>query len=464
MKNKKVSIALIAVLAIAIICICVYRYMELRKISADVFPSNTVINGVDCSHLSPEEAVSKLTSTWNCNQFVIKNDDHTMLTISDMDFTYNILGKVKDVQKRSVKYPFMTNLWHWNSNVSIDMTPTSATDNYNDQIATLQIFDDSNDVKTSNAHLDMSNTDFNIVPEVYGTNIDRATFDNKIFNLIAKGKWELKYNKKDFYVVPTVKSDSKDLIEQQKYAKKYLSFIIAYDFGDETRVITPAEISRMATYDKDGVATINSDEVAGFVQELADAYNTLGQAITFNSTAHGPVTVKGGTYGYRINQENEVEKLTQELTKRETVTREPEYSQTARSRHNGGVGSTYIEIDIASQHLWYYKDGQVILSTDVVTGSILGNTTTVKGAYTLLYKDHEATLKGRNADGTDYEADVTYWMPFYKGYGLHDAPWRSRFGGDIYVNGGSHGCVNMPVGSAASLFNSVSPGCPVIVF
>ena len=54
-------------------------------------------------------------------------------------------------------------------------------------------------------------------------------------------------------------------------------------------------------------------------------------------------------------------------------------------------------------------------------------------------------------------------MPFYGDVGLHDAPWRTAFGGTIYLEGGSHGCVNMPPAAAATLFNNVSAGFPVVV-
>ena len=68
------------------------------------------------------------------------------------------------------------------------------------------------------------------------------------------------------------------------------------------------------------------------------------------------------------------------------------------------------------------------------------------------------------SDGTyAYHSHVNYWMPFNGGQGFHDAPWRSAFGGQIYVNGGSHGCVNMPPSKAKELYSLISKGCPVIV-
>ena len=68
--------------------------------------------------------------------------------------------------------------------------------------------------------------------------------------------------------------------------------------------------------------------------------------------------------------------------------------------------------------------------------------------------------------GDDYETPVTYWMPFIGelGIGFHDASWRSSFGGDIYKNSGSHGCVNLPVSAAEQLFNIVYDGMPVICY
>ena len=66
--------------------------------------------------------------------------------------------------------------------------------------------------------------------------------------------------------------------------------------------------------------------------------------------------------------------------------------------------------------------------------------------------------------GSKEPVDVKYWMPFNGGQGLHDAWWRSEFGGSIYKNNGSHGCVNMPPKAAKKLFENASTGDIVIVY
>ena len=54
-------------------------------------------------------------------------------------------------------------------------------------------------------------------------------------------------------------------------------------------------------------------------------------------------------------------------------------------------------------------------------------------------------------------------MPFDGGIGLHDASWRRKFGGNIYLKDGSHGCVNMPSDKASDLYENVEVGTKVLV-
>ena len=82
----------------------------------------------------------------------------------------------------------------------------------------------------------------------------------------------------------------------------------------------------------------------------------------------------------------------------------------------------------------------------------------------LTYKEKDRILRGKKLDNGkyEYESHVDYWMPFNGGIGLHDASWRSKFGGTIYQTSGSHGCVNLPPASAATLYDLLYKGIPVI--
>ncbi|MBR7088573.1 MAG: L,D-transpeptidase family protein [Mogibacterium sp.] len=129
----------------------------------------------------------------------------------------------------------------------------------------------------------------------------------------------------------------------------------------------------------------------------------------------------------------------------------------------GAVG-TYVFVSIAKQHLTYFVDSKPVMDCPVVTGNVHGHSTP-KGTFRLNYKARNIILKGSEDNGDPYESFVNYWMAFIgSSYGLHDTSWRNTFGGDIYINGGSHGCVNMPKASAAKLYGMIEPGTPVLVY
>ena len=86
--------------------------------------------------------------------------------------------------------------------------------------------------------------------------------------------------------------------------------------------------------------------------------------------------------------------------------------------------------------------------------------------YILKYKEKDTTLRGpKKEDGSyEWESPVTYWMPFNGGIGFHDADWQPYFGGDRFMEGGSHGCINMPPEKAAELYNIIDCNIPIVCF
>lgn len=123
----------------------------------------------------------------------------------------------------------------------------------------------------------------------------------------------------------------------------------------------------------------------------------------------------------------------------------------------------YIEINLNLQHLWVYQDHQVIYDSAITTGATGAGLGTVTGLFSINYKTTNTRLRGYQY-GYNYDVPVKYWMPFYQGYGLHDAVWRNgKFGGPDYYYGGSHGCVNLPDATAEFIYNWAAVGTPVWV-
>lgn len=124
------------------------------------------------------------------------------------------------------------------------------------------------------------------------------------------------------------------------------------------------------------------------------------------------------------------------------------------------ISEFLVEIDLTNQHLYLFKDGDIVLETDFVSGNMSkADCVTPPGVFGLTYKTRNAILRGAN-----YETPVNYWMPFNGNVGMHDATWRRAFGGTIYLTSGSHGCINLPLHMAASIYEYVSTGFPVVCY
>jgi len=119
-----------------------------------------------------------------------------------------------------------------------------------------------------------------------------------------------------------------------------------------------------------------------------------------------------------------------------------------------------IFVSIQNQSMYSYEYGIPIQATPVVTGK--PGFETVTGKFAIYKKERKAILNSPFED-IEYAVPVDYWMPFYSGYGIHDASWRGSFGGDIYQTRGSHGCVNTPANVAAWMFNWAEVGTTVVI-
>ena len=109
--------------------------------------------------------------------------------------------------------------------------------------------------------------------------------------------------------------------------------------------------------------------------------------------------------------------------------------------------------------MWMYKDGELLVDTPVVTGNVSRGWDTPSGVYAV-----DAMMSPYVLTGEDYESDVTYWIPFNGNIGIHDASWRTEFGGDLYLTEGSHGCVNTPYDQVEIIYQNIGIGAPVVVY
>ncbi len=117
----------------------------------------------------------------------------------------------------------------------------------------------------------------------------------------------------------------------------------------------------------------------------------------------------------------------------------------------------WIDIDLSSQTLRAYSGNAVIFYTRISSG--VSRHPTVQGTFRVYSKLRATRMRG-GTRGVDYYdlPNVPNVMYFYGGYAIHGAYWHNNFGHPM-----SHGCVNLPLGVAASLYNWTPMGTTVRV-
>ena len=341
-----------------------------------------------------------------------------------------------------------------------------------EQVSSLNCAKKENQIAPENAYVSFSNSEFTIVPETEGSELNAKEAYQMISRAIDNeaADVDLGSNPKA-YKEADVTRDSSELQNMVNMYNGLAKVNITYTFGDETVTLDGNTIKNWLQFDEKGQLLPDDgafrQHVVDYVAQLAADHDTVGTERQFETTSGRIVYVYGSAYGWKIDQDKEAAQLMQEIQSGTQTTREPVYSMRANAHGINDLGDTYIEVDLTEQYMWYYQNGNIIFQSEIVSG-LPGDPDrkTPPGIFTLDSKSSPSVLRGEmTANGTySYEQPVTYWMPFNGGIGFHDADWQPYFGGDRYLTGGSHGCINLPPENAGQLYSLIQYDVPIICF
>ena len=256
-------------------------------------------------------------------------------------------------------------------------------------------------------------------------------------------------------LAPELTASSDKVKNAVNTANGYLNVSLTYTYSPEGGSSSKESIgvSTLSTFVKVSEkmeVSVSKSAIESYASRMSDKYSGGDYKGTFKSTG---LTVT--YYGQRVNKSALVDDIYSCITSGKSGTRTAPYS----AKSDLPYGGSYVEVDLSNQKLYLYKNGERLLSTSLVSGSVAEGHCTPTGVYSIYSKQTDRYLTG-----ADYRSFVHYWMPFLGGYGLHDASWRGSFGGDIYLYDGSHGCVNLPSSAAKTIYNNVSVGTKVILY
>ncbi|WML29024.1 L,D-transpeptidase [Neobacillus sp. OS1-32] len=271
-----------------------------------------------------------------------------------------------------------------------------------------------------------------------------------------------------------IKEDSEYVKNQQKQFEEFLAETINYKVQDKVHTLKASELIKNASISKDLQIKIeDAGDIEKRITKINNAQSTLNKDFKFKTHSGSVISVKGRGYGWAINVNKEIPRIIKAFENRKKSISASNiygygwngegygYGTTA----NNGIGHTYAEVSLAQQRIWIYKNGKLVVTTNVVTGNNSTGHNTSPGVWYILYKQTPSVLTGRENGKIIYQVPVKYWAPFTNdGQGFHDASWRGNWGSNAYLTNGSHGCVNTPPSIMRSVYDNLSPYDPVVVY
>lgn len=430
------------------------------------FNANITINGISAGGLTAEQALTKLESSMLKNKVfvgteMIVDGKDTTAGFSKLDLPG--INKILKNQRT--------------------LLPTSTVKNY----LLMPINGDKNQPQRMQQQLQQKLTLMNKslqAPQdaeariVQGVITVTKSKDGKQYDVAAMMKEYQKqaYNSEillnPIYIQP-VKENSPIVKNEVKSLQALLQRTINYTVQDKVYPLKASELIKNATLSKNNQYSIDTAGIQNKLAEINDAQATLNKNFTFKTHTGQVISVKGEGYGWAIDVGKETARLQEAFEKGlKSLSASNIYGNGwdnsgigYQTTANNGLGGTYAEVSIEQQRIWIYKNGQLAVTTNVVTGRHDVNEDTPKGVWYILYKQSPSTLVGSEVGNLHYSVKVAYWAPFTNsGDGLHDASWRTNWASNAYLTDGSGGCVNTPPSIMGTVYNNLVTNEPVIVY
>ncbi len=436
-------------------------------LAAPVFPIGTKVSGVSVSEQSAKKAGETLQQAAEDYKLTVRFAQNTRtFSAKELGLTVD-----EDALKRLVK------VMQQGQNAA-----SAAEDAQTVFTCETDLKEEMQDLPERTAHADKATQDavltydkkagkYVIQEEQVGGTIDTQALAEAVQTAAEQLQPELDAVGAGLYGGETVRrSDDEKLNQALEQANQMLKTDVTYTFEVERKNVYGEEqlnksaIQKWLTVSEDGKRVqIDEDKVEDYVNEVARIYSVKEPTTAQFVTASGDhVEVEAPITDESVDTQALKKDILNAIQEGATGQRKAPYRQT-RTGEQGttDLGGTYVEVDLDKQHLYLYVNGKKKAEGDICSGSVADGCATPAGLYTIKTKDYDRYLVG-----VGYRDWVHYFMPFNGGIGLHDSTWREadEYGGNVYLESGSHGCINMPLELVKTVDEYIDVGDYVILY
>lgn len=449
-------------------------YLGLAVYYENGFSFMTYINGIYCTGKTVETVNAELNESFDYDGLKVDLQNNSFyITTEEILYTYDYREPLNHYLAAQNPYLWIENLTKGKKEYILQPA-VAFNEEYLDNILDTELSGD-NPSDNLQVRLELGEDGFEIYDNKRSL-LDIQKAKKVISQALIKGHESVNLTDSGCYFDEPYTEAEEEIYLFYELLDTYQSRKVAYVFDDGAERISPLELAKTLVFyqayqnkslhtktdnfsdyiGEDGKLLVDENSVSNLIDEKLEPYNTYHNH-EFTTHDGRVLLIKGGTYGNKIDMKTEKKELFDFLSSdRKIYTRNPRYLKEVPIKAKNDIGDTYIEVDIGNQKMFYYRDGELYIETDVVTGK--NNATREEVCYVY------AKQKNRILRGPGYESFVKYWMPVSGGIGIHDASWRDEYGGEIYIRNGSHGCINTPLEIVEQMYEVMEIGTPCVLY
>lgn len=453
-----------------LLCIAVSQFMivyiGLAVYYQNAFEYGTWINNVYCTGKSIDEVNQELSDRYECDGITVYDKDRNAYQITAKDINYQY-----DFKNPLEMYLAGQNSWMWvDSFWKIKDVKIRPVISYDEELFescfSMMPFLSEGEQKDRKIAIVLTEQGYELLDERRGV-LDIEEAKRVVTAAIDNFETDVFLSEEGCYYDMDLTEEMQKTLHEWELVKEFQDCHVVYLFGSDQIPVDASVVCQWILLNEDGSFALDEsgklqlkeDAIKEFVAGLAEIYDTVGKPRRFWTTNRGMITIEGGTYGNKLDQDAEIEYLTEAFLNKADEVHIPKYAQTTKLQGANDIGNTYVEVDMGEQMMYYYQNGKLELETPIVTGNTSRHMGTPSGVNYVYLKQTDRILRGEG-----YASHVNFWMPVKGNIGIHDAAWRSSYGGSIYQTNGSHGCINTPYSAMTKLYEMVEVGTPVIMF
>ncbi|WP_026835061.1 L,D-transpeptidase family protein [Eubacterium xylanophilum] len=469
----------VAVILLVLGAIIVYRNIHYN----DIWYDSTIVNGIDISGLTVDEAKNKILNDKRDYSLNIsaRNNGALMIVGSDIGYQLNIgeeFDKLFEAQHSGI-YIFPTK-----SSYDLKYNASYDKEKLKDILFNCELIKGSDTYpieKPVPAKPEFSEEKqyFVCKQEFLGNKLKKKAFLAAVESSLMEARSEINLDDAehfpDVYKKPSRFSTDPKITKQVNACNNTALKFVVWDLGNGLKEkLTPKTIATWINY-KDGLASIDEAKLTKWVENFCLKYKTVDKNRTFVSHTGKKVKVPAGDYGWQLNYDKTLEQAKSSVLKEldseiiETYIADPSqenkrsltfkkkavYLATAAKQSFGQNPEdwdpdNYTEVSLADQMVYVHRGGKVAFKCKCITGLPVAGRQTTKGVFFIKEHRDAYTLKG-----ADYETPVVNWVRItWSGTGFHPATWQpwSRWSKTLYKTRGSHGCVNLHPDDAKKIY------------